>query len=51
MIGKATIEISAGTADQLQIPDGGIITVDEPISIDQIMADVLPALKYFVLQV
>jgi len=45
MIGKATIEISAGNTDLPLIPDGGIIAVDEPVSIDQIMADVLPALR------
>lgn len=45
MIGKATIEISAGTTELSLIPDGGIINVDEPLSIDAIMADVLPALK------
>jgi len=45
MIGKATLEISAGSTELPLIPDGGIINVDEPLSIDAIMADVLPALK------
>lgn len=45
MIGKATIEVSAGDTAQSLVPDGGIIPVDEPVSIDQIMADVLPALR------
>lgn len=45
MIGKATIEVSAGSTELPLIPDGGIINVDEPLSIDAIMADVLPALK------
>ena len=45
MIGKATLDISAGSVDQPLVPDGGILSVDEPLSVDQIMADVLPALK------
>lgn len=45
MIGKATIEVSAGDTAQGLVPDGGILPVDEPVSIDQIMSDVLPALR------
>lgn len=45
MIGKASIEIGAGSADRPLLPDGGIILVDEPLSIDQIMADIAPALR------
>jgi phospholipid/cholesterol/gamma-HCH transport system substrate-binding protein len=45
MIGKATLEVSAGDTAQGLVPDGGIVPVDEPVSIDQIMADVLPALR------
>lgn len=45
MIGKATIEVSAGDTAMGLVPDGGIVPVDEPVSIDQIMADVLPALR------
>ncbi len=45
MIGKATLEVSAGDTALSLVPDGGILPVDEPVSIDQIMADVLPALR------
>jgi ABC-type transporter Mla subunit MlaD len=45
MIGKASIEISAGDPTRPLLPDGGIILVDEPLSVDQIMADVAPALR------
>jgi phospholipid/cholesterol/gamma-HCH transport system substrate-binding protein len=45
MIGKASIEITAGSADRPLLPDGAIILVDEPLSIDAIMADVVPALR------
>ncbi len=47
MIGKASIEIRVGNPAVPEMPDGGVIPLAEPLSIDQLMADLAPALRNF----
>lgn len=45
VLGSSAINISAGSPDKPVIPDGANITLEEPLSVDQIMAQVAPALQ------
>ncbi len=44
LLGNAAIEITAGSPDQPLMPDGATIPLKEPLSVDQIMAQVAPVL-------
>ncbi|MDE2197087.1 MAG: MCE family protein [Gammaproteobacteria bacterium] len=45
VLGNTAIEISAGSPGQPIIPDGATIPLEEPLSIDQIIAQVVPVLQ------
>lgn len=45
LLGNATIEISAGSPDKPIIPNGATIPLAEPLSLNQIMAQVVPVLQ------
>lgn len=47
MIGNASIEIRAGNPGLELLPDGALIPVDEPLSVDQLVAEAVPVLKDF----
>ncbi len=44
ILGKSTIEIEAGSPDQPMLPDGSLLQVDEPLSVDQLVAELTPVL-------
>lgn len=44
VIGDATIEIAAGSPEKPLIEDGATIPVEEPLSLDELLAEVQPAL-------
>ncbi|HET7921510.1 MAG TPA: MlaD family protein, partial [Gammaproteobacteria bacterium] len=44
VLGNTAIEISAGSENQPLIRDGATITLEEPLSVDQILAQVVPVL-------
>ncbi|HEX5339704.1 MAG TPA: MlaD family protein [Gammaproteobacteria bacterium] len=44
VLGNTAIEISAGSGDKPLIPDGATIALEEPLSVDQILAQVVPVL-------
>lgn len=44
VLGNTAIEISVGSASRPPIPDDATITLDEPLSVDQILAQVVPVL-------
>lgn len=45
MIGKPSIEIRGGSSRRPEIEDGAVVPLTEPPDLDQIMSDVLPALR------
>ncbi|HVC37538.1 MAG TPA: MlaD family protein [Gammaproteobacteria bacterium] len=45
LLGNSAIDISAGSPNQPLIPDGATIPLQEPLSLDQIMAQVAPVLQ------
>ncbi|MBI2383712.1 MAG: MCE family protein [Gammaproteobacteria bacterium] len=47
LIGKANIEIRAGNPARPQLPDGATLPVEEPLSLEQIMADIAPVVQNF----
>ncbi|MGH8371219.1 MAG: MlaD family protein [Gammaproteobacteria bacterium] len=44
VLGNTAIEITAGSANKPPIPDGATLTLEEPLSVDQILAQVAPVL-------
>jgi phospholipid/cholesterol/gamma-HCH transport system substrate-binding protein len=46
LLGNAAIEIKVGSPDQPLMPDGATIPLEEPLSVDQIMAQVAPVLDH-----
>ncbi|MDE2234319.1 MAG: MCE family protein [Gammaproteobacteria bacterium] len=46
LLGNAAIEITAGSPDKPLMPDGATIPLAEPLSVDQIMAEVAPVLEH-----
>lgn len=44
VLGNTAIEISAGSADKPLIPDDATIVLEEPLSVDQMLAQVVPVL-------
>ncbi len=46
LLGNAAIEITAGSPDKPLMPDGATIPLAEPLSVDQIMAQVAPVLEH-----
>ncbi|MGH8369679.1 MAG: MlaD family protein, partial [Gammaproteobacteria bacterium] len=44
VLGNTAIEISAGSSDKPPIPDDATLTLEEPLSVDQILAQVAPVL-------
>lgn len=44
VLGNTAIDISAGSADKPPIADGATLTLEEPLSVDQILAQVAPVL-------
>lgn len=45
VLGNAAIEISAGSPDKPEIANGATLGLEEPLSVDQIMAQVAPVLE------
>lgn len=45
VLGRANIQISAGHPNRPVLPDGARIPVDEPLSLDEIFANVIPSLR------
>jgi phospholipid/cholesterol/gamma-HCH transport system substrate-binding protein len=46
LLGNAAIEIKAGSPDSPLIPDGATIPLEEPLSVDQLLAQVAPVLDH-----
>jgi len=46
LLGNAAIEIKVGSPDQPLMPDGATIPLEEPLSMDQLMAQVAPVLDH-----
>lgn len=45
LLGNAAVEISAGSPDKPEIADGATIPLEEPLSVDQLLAQVAPVLQ------
>ncbi len=44
MLGNASIELTAGSHERPLMPDGALIQVEEPLSLDELMAELTPVL-------
>ncbi len=45
IVGNASIEITAGSPDQPLLPDGAILIVEEPLSVDELIAELTPVVE------
>ena len=45
VLGKSVIEITAGSTEQAMLPDGATIKVEEPLSVDELLAQLTPVIK------
>lgn len=44
VLGKSSIDIAAGSPSSPVLPDGATLTIEEPLSLDQLMADLTPVM-------
>ena len=45
VLGKASIDITAGTTGSPVLPDGSVLAIEEPRSLDELMADLTPVME------
>ncbi len=45
LLGKAVIDISAGSVEATLLPEGATLHIDEPMSLDELMADLTPVME------
>lgn len=45
VLGKSVIDITAGSTDQAMLADGAIIEVEEPLSVDELLAELTPVIQ------
>lgn len=45
LVGNATLMINAGSADQPLLPEGATVPVEEPMTIDELMAELTPIVE------
>lgn len=45
VLGKSVIDITAGSTNKEMLLDGAIIEVDEPLSVDELLAELTPVIK------
>jgi phospholipid/cholesterol/gamma-HCH transport system substrate-binding protein len=45
VLGKAVIDISAGSVDAPLLPEGATLSIEEPVSLDELMAELAPVLE------
>jgi phospholipid/cholesterol/gamma-HCH transport system substrate-binding protein len=45
ILGKSVINITAGSTDQVMLPNDATIEVEEPLSVDELLAELTPVIK------